>query len=49
MIATHKNGTRRRGHPVKITVLPLQEALGKPLAHDLTQVDIARGTKGARF
>jgi len=34
---------------VKITVLPVEEALGKPLAHDLTQVDIARGTKGARF
>ena len=29
---------------MKITVLPVEEALGKPLAHDLTQVDIARGT-----
>ena len=34
---------------MKITVLPLQEALGRPLAHDLTQIDAVAGTKVARF
>lgn len=35
--------------PMKITVLPLEEALGLPLAHDLTQIVAETGYKGARF
>ena len=30
-------------------VIPIEEALGMPLAHDLTMIDPKRGTKGARF
>lgn len=34
---------------MKITQITLEEAIGKPLAHDLTQIDATRGIKGARF
>lgn len=34
---------------MKFTVLALEEALGLPLAHDLTQIDVEKGYKGARF
>lgn len=34
---------------MKITVIPIEEAIGLPLAHDLTQVDAEAKTKGARF
>jgi hypothetical protein len=34
---------------MKFTVLSLKEALGLPLAHDLTQIDVETGYKGARF
>ena len=34
---------------MKFTVLSLEEALGLPLAHDLTQIDVEKGSKGARF
>jgi hypothetical protein len=34
---------------MKMTVLPAEEALGLPLAHDLTRIDAAAGTKGAAF
>jgi hypothetical protein len=32
-----------------MTEIPVEEALGCPLAHDLTQIDAVAGTKGARF
>ncbi len=34
---------------MKVTVIPLEEAVGKPLAHDLTQIDAPRHKKSARF
>ncbi|MDR1916746.1 MAG: molybdopterin-binding protein [Synergistaceae bacterium] len=34
---------------MKLTQLALEDALGMPLAHDLTQIDARAGTKGARF
>lgn len=34
---------------MKLTEITLEEAVGKPLAHDLTRIDVARGFKGARF
>ena len=34
---------------MKITVIPLEEAIGKPLAHDLTQIDSVNHKKSARF
>ena len=34
---------------MKITVIPLEEAVGKPLAHDLTQIDTVNHKKSARF
>lgn len=34
---------------MKRTVITLEEAVGKQLAHDLTQIDAKAGTKGARF
>lgn len=34
---------------MKMTQITLEEALGKPLAHDLTQIDAKKGTKCARF
>ncbi|MDR2780213.1 MAG: molybdopterin-binding protein [Synergistaceae bacterium] len=34
---------------MKLTEITLEEALGRPLAHDLTKIDAANGTKGARF
>ncbi len=32
-----------------MTQITLEEAVGRPLAHDLTKIDATRGTKGARF
>lgn len=34
---------------MKMTEITLAEAVGKPLAHDLTGIDAKKGTKGARF
>ena len=34
---------------MKITSIPLKEAVGKPLAHDLTQIDAKNHKKSARF
>jgi hypothetical protein len=34
---------------MKMTVITLEEAIGKPLAHDLTRIDAKNHTKGARF
>ncbi|NLD04468.1 MAG: molybdopterin-binding protein [Synergistaceae bacterium] len=34
---------------MKITVIPLEEAIGRPLAHDLTQIDAVNHKKSARF
>jgi hypothetical protein len=34
---------------VRLTEITLEEALGRPLAHDLTRIDAINGTKGARF
>lgn len=34
---------------MKITSIPLQEAIGRPLAHDLTQIDAKNHKKSARF
>ena len=34
---------------MKRTIITLEEAIGKQLAHDLTQIDAKAGTKGARF
>ena len=34
---------------MKITSIPLEEAIGKPLAHDLTQIDAVNHKKSARF
>ena len=34
---------------MKMTQITLEEAIGKPLAHDLTQIDAKKKTKGARF
>jgi hypothetical protein len=34
---------------MKITVIKINEAVGLPLAHDLTKIDAKSGTKGARF
>ncbi len=34
---------------MEITVIPIEEAVGLPLAHDLTEVDSGKKTKGARF
>lgn len=34
---------------MKITTIPIEEAVGLPLAHDLTQIDADRKFKGARF
>ncbi|MDL2298149.1 molybdopterin-binding protein [Synergistaceae bacterium OttesenSCG-928-D05] len=34
---------------MKITIMPLEEAIGKPLAHDLTQIDAVNHKKSARF
>lgn len=34
---------------MKITEITLEEAAGKPLAHDLTKIDVKKGVKGARF
>ncbi len=32
-----------------MTEITLEEAVGKPLAHDLTKIDVKKGVKGARF
>ena len=34
---------------MKMTIITLEEAIGKPLAHDLTKIDAKNHTKGARF
>ena len=34
---------------MKMTEITLEEAVGKPLAHDLTRIDVKKGIKGARF
>ncbi|MDR1650501.1 MAG: molybdopterin-binding protein, partial [Synergistaceae bacterium] len=34
---------------MKVTEITLEEAVGRPLAHDLTKIDAKTGTKGARF
>lgn len=34
---------------MKITTIPIEKAIGHPLAHDLTQIDAEKKTKGARF
>ena len=34
---------------MKITTIPLEEAVGKALAHDLTQIDAKNHKKSARF
>lgn len=34
---------------MKMTQITLEEAVGRPLAHDLTKIDAKLGTKGARF
>lgn len=34
---------------MKMTTIPIEEAVGLPLSHDLTQVDVEKKTKGARF
>ncbi len=34
---------------MKITSIPLEEAVGRPLAHDLTQIDAKNHKKSARF
>ena len=34
---------------MKITTIPLEEAIGLPLAHDLTQIDAKNHKKSARF
>ncbi|MDR1966519.1 MAG: molybdopterin-binding protein [Synergistaceae bacterium] len=34
---------------MKMTQISLEEAVGRPLAHDLTKIDAGAGTKGARF
>lgn len=34
---------------MKWTEITLEEAVGRPLAHDLTKIDAKSGTKGARF
>lgn len=34
---------------MKRTIITLEEAIGKKLAHDLTQIDVKERTKGARF
>ncbi len=34
---------------MKVTTIPIEEAIGRPLAHDLTQIDAEKKTKGARF
>lgn len=34
---------------MKITTIPVEEAVGKPLAHDLTQIDAPNHKKSARF
>ncbi|MDR0616738.1 MAG: molybdopterin-binding protein [Synergistaceae bacterium] len=34
---------------MKMTFITLEEAVGKPLAHDLTKIDAKNHTKGARF
>jgi len=34
---------------MKVTVIPLEEAVGRPLAHDLTQIDTVNHKKSARF
>jgi hypothetical protein len=34
---------------MKVSTIAIEDAVGFPLAHDLTQVDAEKGTKGARF
>lgn len=34
---------------MRITEITLEEAVGRPLAHDLTKIDVKKGIKGARF
>jgi hypothetical protein len=34
---------------MKITIIPIDEAVGRPLAHDLTQIDAPNHKKSARF
>ncbi|MDR3280266.1 MAG: molybdopterin-binding protein [Synergistaceae bacterium] len=34
---------------MKMTQISLEDAVGRPLAHDLTKIDASAGTKGARF
>jgi hypothetical protein len=34
---------------MKLTEITLRQAVGRPLAHDLTRIDAVNGTKGARF
>lgn len=34
---------------MKIITIPVEEAIGKPLAHDLTQIDVVNHKKSARF
>lgn len=34
---------------MKITIIPIEEAVGRPLAHDLTQIDAKAHKKSARF
>ncbi len=34
---------------MKVSTISIEEAVGLPLAHDLTQIDAAKKTKGARF
>ena len=34
---------------MKVATIAIEEAVGLPLAHDLTQVDAGKGVKGARF
>ena len=34
---------------MKVTTIAIEDAVGLPLAHDLTQVDAGKGVKGARF
>ncbi|MDR1472407.1 MAG: molybdopterin-binding protein [Synergistaceae bacterium] len=34
---------------MRMTQIPIEDAIGMPLAHDLTKIDARLGTKGARF
>jgi len=44
-----KRTKERKYIKMKITTIPLKEAVGRPLAHDLTQIDAVNHKKSARF